>query len=77
MREAIVEVLSMVLALPAPQVSKDGFGPSTCSSWDSLKHLQIALALEDRFACTFDPAEVPRLVDVPAIEGVLREKGAA
>ena len=75
MREAIVEVLSMILALPAPTVGAEGFGPKSCQSWDSLKHLQIALALEDRFGCTFEPPEIPRLVDVPAIEGVLREKG--
>lgn len=77
MRDAIVEVLSQVLALPQPVVSQEGFGPKSCQSWDSLKHLQIALALEDRFGCTFDPPEIPRLVDVPAIEGVLQQKGVA
>lgn len=77
MREAIVEVLSQVLVLPPPAVAVEGFGPQACKSWDSFRHLQIALALEDRFACTFDPSEIPRLVTVPAIEEVLKEKGVS
>ena len=74
MRAAIVEVLSQVFAVPAPSID-DGFGPKTCKKWDSLKHLQMVMALEDRFAITFDPAEVPRLIGLPVIEEILREKG--
>ncbi len=77
MHEAIVEVLAQVLSVPAATVGADGFGPKSCKKWDSLRHLQIALALEGRFSCTFDPAEVPRLVSVPDIAKVLTEKGVS
>jgi acyl carrier protein len=73
--ETIIDVLSEVLRVPRPEAGEPGFGPRTCARWDSLRHVQIALALEERFACTFEPAEVPRLVDVPAITRVLQGKG--
>ncbi len=76
MREAIVSVLSQVFAVPAGTID-DKFSPQTCKKWDSLKHLQLVLALEDRFACTIDPGDIPRLVNPNEIETVLGAMGVA
>jgi acyl carrier protein len=75
-RQAIVEVLAQVLAVEEGTVD-DSFGPRSCKSWDSLRHVQIVLALEDRFGCTFEPGDLPRLISVATIAEVLAEKGVA
>jgi len=76
MREAIIGVLSQVFAVPAPSIN-DEFSPRTCKKWDSLKHLQLVLALEDRFAVTIDPIDIPRLVGPSEINEVLSAMGVA
>ena len=46
-------------------------GPASTSdeveNWDSLGHLRVCLALEDRYGVTIPMAQVPQLCSVPAI----------
>ncbi len=49
----------------------------TVGSWDSLRHLSLILALEERFGVAFETDEIPRLVSVQGIiEALSRRKTA-
>lgn len=74
MRTAIVEVLSGVFARPVDQFGEDT-GPSVVPGWDSARHVELVVALEDRFGCMFEPDEVAELTSLRRIEEILRRHG--
>jgi acyl carrier protein len=63
--EAVCEVLGVALEQGRP------VDPSFCreeqAAWDSLKHIQVIFALEDRFNVRFSEAEMPELDSVGKI----------
>jgi len=66
--EIELEVRSLVAAalkLPAP--AQAPIAREACAAWDSLKHVEIVFALEDRFGVQFDEDEFPRLDSTSAI----------
>jgi acyl carrier protein len=47
----------------------------TVAEWDSLKHLNLVLALEDRFGVTFTEEQTVEILSYPLIRAVLEEHG--
>ena len=74
MRESIIEVFSEIFGLPAEQFGDDT-APATVKGWDSARHVELVIALEEKFNCMFDPDEVPDLTSLPRIEEILRRHG--
>ena len=75
LRSAIVAVVSGVLGLPAEEVAQ-GVSPDAVERWDSEKHVELVVALEDRFGCMFDAEEVPELTSLERMEEILTRHGA-
>ena len=74
-RHRIVEVVSQVFAL-TPQVVEQGISPENVEGWNSEKHVELVISLEDHFDCMFEGEEVPELVSLEQIEEVLKRHGA-
>jgi len=64
-QDAVCEVLGVALAQGRP-VDPD-FYSEEHPAWDSLKHIEVVLALEDRFNIRFAEAEMSNLDSVPKI----------
>ncbi len=75
LRREIIAVVSTVLDLPAEAVAR-GISPDTVERWDSEKHVELVVALEDRFGCEFDPDEVPELTSLERMQEILARHGA-
>ncbi|GHS88866.1 hypothetical protein FACS189487_08020 [Campylobacterota bacterium] len=41
--------------------------------WDSMKHIEIVMTIEEEFGVLFDPSVIPTLVSYAAIVAKLRE----
>lgn len=50
---------------------------ASVDQWDSLKHMEIVFALEDRYGVRFDESEFAELDSPAAIAGALRRHLAA
>lgn len=74
MRDAIIAVLSEVFSLP-PETFGDATTPADVKGWDSVRHVDLVVALEERFNCMFEPEEVPDLTSLQRIEECLRRHG--
>jgi acyl carrier protein len=74
MREAIITVFSEVFGLP-PEQFGDDTAPATVAGWDSARHVELVVALEERFGCMFEPEEVPDLTSLQSIEEILSRHG--
>ncbi|MFO1305815.1 MAG: acyl carrier protein [Burkholderiales bacterium] len=46
----------------------------SCGTWDSLRHVEIVFALEDRFDVQFDEEEFPRMDSTEAIAQMIRAR---
>lgn len=69
----IKQVIADTLRVPVETVT-DQSSPATLPQWDSLAHLNLVLALEERFGVKFTLEEIIELQDVPAIHRILAAK---
>jgi acyl carrier protein len=76
LRARIIEVVSAVFRIAADEVA-GGLSPDRISGWDSAKHVELVVALEDRFGCLFDPEEVPELTSLERMETILSRHAQA
>jgi acyl carrier protein len=74
MRQDLKQVLEDVLEVDS--ISEED-SAQTIRTWDSVRHLNLILALEERFGLTFDTDEIPELISVRAIAGALARKPSA
>ena len=70
MRARIVEVVSAVFGLP-PDVVARGISPERVENWDSERHVELVVALEERFGCMFEAEEVPELTSIEQMEAIV------
>ena len=70
MRARIVEVVSAVFGLP-PDVVVRGISPERVENWDSERHVELVVALEERFGCMFEAEEVPELTSIEQMEAIV------
>ena len=75
-RCAIIEVVSGVLGL-SPVVIEQGVSPDRVANWDSQKHVELVVALEERFGCLFEAEEVPELTSLDQMEAIIGRHGEA
>jgi acyl carrier protein len=74
MRADIIVVFAQVFGR-APEQFGDDTSPANVEGWDSVRHVELVVALEERFSCMFDPDEVPELTSLARIEDILHRHG--
>ena len=67
------QTVSEVFFVDAQQVSADS-SPESIPAWDSMGHLNLVLAMEQKFGMTFDSEEIPQLTSVQAIAEAVAAK---
>ncbi len=71
LREVIADTLELSPDEVTPELSGD-----SVETWDSFRHLQLILALENEYGVQFDPQQIPELTTVAKIQTALESKGA-
>jgi len=72
--EELRQVLADVLHLEASAISETA-SIDTIEQWDSLKHLNLVLALEERFGVTLTEEQTVQILSYPLIKIALEEQG--
>ena len=72
--ERVLYILSQGLNV-APETLNAQASPQTVENWDSLRHLNLILAIEEDFGITFEDGEIVHMQSVPAIIDALRKHG--
>ena len=73
MEERIKNVMSAVFEIPVNQI-KGNSSPDTIESWDSLKHMNFVIALEEEFEIEFIDDEINEMMNFVLIKSVLMGK---
>ena len=72
LKSQIMSVMSIVLEVPVEDLNEDS-SSDTVGNWDSLRHLNLILALEDEFEITIPNEEVGNMVNYKLIELLVDE----
>jgi acyl carrier protein len=72
-REEVKGVLAEALKLPVERVT-DSLSFGDVSEWDSLGHMNLLMALEERYGIPLDEDLIARLVSLEAICAFLEER---
>ena len=72
LRERILKVMSLVFEVPIEMLNEES-SSDTIGSWDSLKHLNLILALEEEFDIVIPDEEVGNLMNYKLIQIVVEE----
>ena len=70
MTDKIIEIISEVLETKVDANASQ----ATCEKWDSLRHLNIIVELEDVFDLSFEPEEIAVMKDIAIIEQTIQQK---
>lgn len=71
-KEKIKIIMSAVFEVPIEEITEES-SSDNIESWDSLKHLNLILALEEEFEITIPDEEVGNLFNYKLIELVVNE----
>jgi acyl carrier protein len=72
MSEALREIMAQVFQIDADTITADT-SPETVERWDSLKHMQLIMALEDEFGVEFPDDAIPEMLSFGLINSKLAE----
>ena len=72
-KERIKNVMSLVFELPIKDISKNS-SPETIETWDSLKHMNLVIALEEEFKIEVSDDEILEMMDYSSIETIIINK---
>jgi acyl carrier protein len=70
--EKVKSIVAQVMEVPEDSVREDS-SPDTIEAWDSLKHMNLVLALEQSFGVTFSEEQITEIESVELIIATLKE----
>jgi len=76
MRDRIVDVMAAVFAIDRADLA-GGVVFGKCPNWDSLRHMNLVLALEEEFSVSFTDEEITDMLSLDLIVEVLSHKHSA
>jgi acyl carrier protein len=74
--EQVRNITADVLSVSPASVTAES-SPETLESWDSVHHLNLVLALEEKFSIQFSPEEIDAMHNVGKIAAVIQAKASA
>lgn len=73
MNERIKKIMSGILEIPVTGID-DNASPEVIDRWDSLRHMQLILALEEEFRITFPDEKIPTLLSFESIREAIHDQ---
>ena len=69
----VINVMSSVFGISKEQINENS-SPDTIDNWDSLKHMNLVVALEEEFKIEFTDDNITELINMKLIMFVLSGK---
>ena len=73
LRNRVVRIVSAVFGVSSDSID-DHTSPDTVTTWDSMQHLQLVLALEQEFGVAFEVEEIEAMQRVGVIVSLLEQR---
>lgn len=73
MKDKVLVIISNIMNVPIKLLNEES-SPDNVESWDSLKHLNLILAIEQDFGITLSDEEIIEMMNVQLILEILKNK---
>ncbi len=73
--DRLIKIASDILEVAPTELDADS-SPKTTKNWDSLRHINLVLALEQGFGVRFAPSEIMMIRTLGQARDLLQQKGA-
>jgi acyl carrier protein len=74
--EQVRNVASDIFGIPADRISAES-SPETIENWDSMQHLNLVLAIEEKFGVQLDPEDIEKMKDIGAVAALVEKLQSA
>ena len=75
MVDKVKQIMAQVFEVPLDTVPDDA-SPDTIKSWDSLRHMNLVLAMEEEFGVQFTDEQIVQMLSLELIVHTLQEVAA-
>ena len=74
--EQVRNVASDIFGIPADQITTES-SPETIENWDSMQHLNLVLAVEEKFGVQLDPEDIEQMKNIGAVAKLVEKLQSA
>jgi acyl carrier protein len=64
--EQVRNIASDIFGVAADKITAES-SPETIENWDSMRHLNLVLAIEEKFGVQLDPEDIERMKNIGAV----------
>jgi acyl carrier protein len=70
--EQVRNIASDIFGVPADKISAES-SPETIENWDSMQHLNLVLAVEEKFGVQLEPEDIERMNSIGAVAALVEK----
>jgi acyl carrier protein len=74
--EQVRDIASDIFSVPADKITAAS-SPETIENWDSMQHLNLVLAVEEKFGVQLDPEDIEKMKNIGAVAALVDKLQAA
>jgi acyl carrier protein len=74
--EQVRSVASDIFGIPADGITAES-SPETVENWDSMQHLNLVLAIEEKFGVQLDPEDIEKMKNIGAVAALVEKLQSA
>jgi acyl carrier protein len=74
--EQVRGIASDIFGVPANTVTAES-SPETIENWDSMQHLNLVLAIEEKFGLQLDPEDIEQMTNIGAVTALVERLQSA
>ena len=74
--EQVRSIASDVFGTPADKITAES-SPETIETWDSMQHLNLVLAVEEKFGVQLEPEDIEQMKNIGAVAALVEKLQSA
>ena len=74
--DQVRSIASDIFGIPADKVTAES-SPETIENWDSMQHLNLVLAIEEKFALQLEPEDIEQMKNIGAVAALVEKLQSA
>jgi acyl carrier protein len=74
--EQVRNIASDIFGIPAEKITAES-SPETIENWDSMQHLNLVLAIEEKFGVHLDPEDIEQMKNLGAVATLVEKLQSA
>jgi acyl carrier protein len=74
--EQVRSVASDIFGIPVDRITAES-SPETIGNWDSMQHLNLVLAIEEKFGVQLDPEDIEQMKNIGAVAALVEKLQSA